>query len=122
MAKFIVPLQSGIDMPIEEVLCTDFLGCFECEHHKLVAAVDDIWLMLSFQDTLNEMKQYPAVNSLSGSRYNKLCLTVSSILERFKEVDEANYQQAQEQHKQENHPLYSTLYSLNDLLEVFLWK
>jgi hypothetical protein len=87
-----------------------------------VADVDDIWLMLSFQDSLNEMKQYPAVNSLPKSRFNRLYRTIEAILVRFKEVSVVNYRQAIEKHKSTNHPLYSTLYSLNDLLEVFSWK
>ena len=114
--------RSGIDTPEEEKRCTDFLECFECEHHKLVAAVDDIWLMLSFQDTLNEMQQYPTVNSSPKVRYKKLCMTIEAILSRFKEVDIDNYTQAQEKHKEACHPLYSSLYSLNDLLEVFSWR
>ena len=114
--------RSGVDIPGEEKRCTDFLECFECEHHKLVAAVDDIWLMLSFQDTLNEMQQYPTVNSSPKVRYRKLCMTIEAILSRFKEVDIDNYTQAQEKHKEACHPLYSSLYSLNDLLEVFSWR
>lgn len=113
--------RSGITMPSNEVLCTDFLECFECENHKLVAAIDDIWLMLSFKDTLKEMLNFPSVNSMPESRYKKLCLTIDSILARFKEVSEKNYLQAQEQKKISSHPLYSTPYSLNDLLETFSW-
>ena len=114
--------RSGVDIPEEEKRCTDFLECFECEHHKLVAAVDDIWLMLSFQDTLNEMQQYPTVNSSPKVRYRKLCMTIEAILSRFKEVDMDNYIQAKEKHKEACHPLYSSLYSLNDLLEIFSWR
>ncbi len=114
--------KSGIDMPQEEIICTDFLGCFECDNHKLVAATDDIWLMLSFRDTLSEMKQYPNINSLPKSRYDKLCSTIDSILSRFNEVSESNYQEALELHKSSSHPLYSTLYSLNDLMETFSWS
>ena len=111
--------RSGVSMPEEEMLCTDFLNCFECENHKLVAEVDDIWLMLSFLDTLKEMKNYPMVNSIPKSKFHKLFLTIEGVLERFKEVSKENHQQALEQHKSAGHPLYSTLYSLNDLLEVF---
>lgn len=109
----------GIDTPEGEKVCTDFLGCFECEHHKLVAAVDDIWLMLSFRDTLEEMKMYAAVNSLPQSRHQKLCLTIDSILSRFKEKDEGNYKQAQKMLEEGSHPLYANLFSLHDLLEIF---
>jgi hypothetical protein len=111
--------KRGIKMPEEEKRCTSFLECFECEHHKLVAAVDDIWLMLSFKDTLQDMQAYPSINSLPEDEYKNLCLTIDSILERFKEVDKANYSEALEKIKSACHPLYSTAYSLNDLLEVF---
>ncbi|MFT2092103.1 hypothetical protein [Paraglaciecola sp. 2405UD69-4] len=111
--------RSGINILSEESVCTDFLACFECDYHALVAAVNDIWLMLSFKDTLVEMKQYPSVNSLPKSRYENLCLTIDSILMRFKEVSEKNFQQALEQKKTASHPLYSTPHSLNDLLDLF---
>jgi len=111
--------KSSIEMPKEEKRCTDFLGCFECEYHKLVAATDDIWLMLSFKDTLQEMKQYPSVNSLPQSSYENICLTIDSALERLKVVSEKNYAEALEKKKIASHPLYSTIYSLNDLLEIF---
>lgn len=111
--------KKGIEMPKEEKRCTDFFGCFECEHHKLVAEVDDIWLMLSFQGTLREMLQYPSVNSLPDNDYKNLCITVDSALDRFKEKSKVNYLHALEKIKSGNHPLYETVYSLNDLLEVF---
>ena len=111
--------KSGIEMPKEEKICTSFLECFECEYHKLVAAVEDIWLMLSFKDTLQEMQAFPSINSLPEDGYKNICLTIDSILERFKEVSEVNYSEALEKIKSANHPLYSTVYSLNDLLETF---
>lgn len=111
--------KSGIDMPTEEKVCTNFLECFECDHHKLVAAVEDIWLMLSFKETLQEMLGFPSVNSLPKDVYKSICLTIDSILERFKEVSKVNYSEALEKKKIASHPLYSTVYSLNDLLEVF---
>ncbi|EDM64708.1 hypothetical protein PE36_22635 [Moritella sp. PE36] len=111
--------RNGVDMPEKEAFCTDFLGCFGCEYHKLVAAVEDIWLMLSFRETLTEMGQYPTVNSLPKGKYQDLCRTIDAILVGFKEVSEENYNQALEQQKSSPHPLYSTVYSLNDLMEVF---
>jgi len=111
--------KSGVKMPEEEKKCTNFLECFECEYHKLVAAVDDIWLMLSFKDTLQEMQQYPSVNSLPESGYRNLCITIDSVLERFKDVSRINYLKALDKKKSASHPLYSSVYSLNDLLEVF---
>ncbi|EJX5603822.1 hypothetical protein [Vibrio parahaemolyticus] len=103
----------------EEKKCTDFLGCFECEYHRLVSEVEDIWLMMSFNDTLQQMKDYPAINSLPTDKFHKLCNTIESILTRFKAVSPDNYAQAQEKHSESPHPLYSDGYSLMDLLEAF---
>lgn len=111
--------KSGIEMPGEEQLCTDFLECFECEYHKLVAGVEDIWLMLSFKDTLKDMEQFPAINSFTKSRYQHICLTIDSVLARYKEVSVENYSEALEKMKDATHPLYATAHSVNDLLEVF---
>lgn len=111
--------KSGIEMPDEEQLCTDFLECFECDNHKLVAGVEDIWLMLSFKDTLKDMEQFPAINSFTKSRYQHICLTIDSVLARYKEVSVENYSEASEKMKDASHPLYAKAYSVNDLLEVF---
>ncbi|HHY0446049.1 TPA: hypothetical protein ACVU4T_002979 [Vibrio parahaemolyticus] len=110
--------KMGIKQP-EQKKCTDFLGCFECEFHRLVSEVEDIWLMMSFNDTLQQMKDYPAINSLPTDKFYKLCNTIESILTRFKAVSPDNYAQAQEKHSESPHPLYSDGYSLMDLLEAF---
>lgn len=81
--------------------------------------VQDIWLMLSFRDTLQEMQQLPSINSFPDGKYNTLYQTVNGILQRFEEKSKENFKQALEKHKTEVHPLYSSVYSLNDLLEVF---
>ncbi|HAS3630046.1 hypothetical protein [Vibrio cholerae] len=110
--------KMGINQP-EEKKCTDFLGCFECDYHRLVSEVEDIWLMMSFHDTLQQMKDYPAINSLPTDKFHKLCNTIESILTRFKMVSPNNYAQAQEKHSESPHPLYSDGYSLMDLLVAF---
>ncbi|EJG1673727.1 TPA: hypothetical protein NG658_003655 [Vibrio parahaemolyticus] len=110
--------KMGIKQP-EEKKCTDFLGCFECEFHRLVSETEDIWLMMSFNDTLQQMKDYPAINSLPTDKFHKLCNTIESILTRFKAVSPNNYAKAQEMHGESPHPLYSDGYSLMDLLEAF---
>lgn len=110
--------KMGIKQPEEEV-CTDFLGCFDCPYHRLVSEVEDIWLMLSFNDTLQQMKDLNSVNSLPTDRYFKLCNTIEAILKDFKEVAPDNYTEAQEKLSVGYHPLYSDGYSLIDLLETF---
>ncbi len=109
----------GFKQPEKEQRCTDFLGCFECPYHRLVSEVEDIWLMLSFNDTLQEMKGYPAINSLPTDKFYKLCNTIESILKEFKKVAPDNYTKALEMHSEAPHPLYSDGYSLIDLLETF---
>ncbi|ELQ2335674.1 hypothetical protein QTG64_002250 [Vibrio vulnificus] len=109
----------GIKQPQKEQSCTDFLGCFECPFHRLVSEVEDIWLMLSFSDTLQEMKDYPAINSLPTDKFYKLCNTIESILKDFKKVRPDNYIKALELHSEAPHPLYTDGYSLIDLLETF---
>ena len=68
---------------------------------------------------LNEMLQIPAVNSMPKDDYDKICVSVDTVLVRFKEKSKKNYDEAQEKMKFDNHPLYSTVYSLTDLLEIF---
>jgi len=110
----------GVDADEKETLCTNFLGCFECEQHALVAGVDDIWLMLSFKETLQQLQQTPAVNSMPQSQYAKLFNTVAEILDRFKAKSSENFKVATEKLKEATHPLYSNVYSINDLMELSL--
>lgn len=111
--------RSGIQSSNDETVCTSFLDCFECEHHVLVADEIDIWLMLSFKETLQQLQQTPAVNSMPENKYIELLNTIESVLERFKEKSKENYNKAEIKLKEASHPLYSNVYSLNDLLEVF---
>ncbi|EGQ9862995.1 hypothetical protein RGL59_004714 [Vibrio parahaemolyticus] len=110
--------KSGMQISGDEV-CTDFLSCFTCPEHRLIAGIEDIWLMLSFNDTLQEMKEYPAINSLPTPKFQLLCNTIKAVLQRYSEVSPDNYQAASKKHKEAPHSLYSDAYSLNDLLEVF---
>lgn len=111
--------QEGVEQDADEVACTDFLACWGCSEHALVADVTGIWLMLSFKETLQQLKQTPAVNSMPEKKFTNLFMGIESVLERFKEKSLKNYQQAEDKLKDAPHPLYSTVYSLNDLLETF---
>lgn len=111
--------KAGIKTGESEVACTDFLSCFHCQQHVFITDVDDIWLMLSFKETLQQLQQTPAVNSMPERKYTDLFNTVVSVLKGFKDKNESNYSQALEKLKDAPHPLYSTVYSLNDLLEIF---
>ncbi|MFQ3249267.1 MAG: hypothetical protein ACI9O6_001071 [Glaciecola sp.] len=111
--------REGVDAPAEEKVCTDFLDCFECSEHAFVTDVEDIWLMLSFQQTLQELQQLPAINSMPENKYIKVFNTVKAVLAGFQDKNPDNYSQANEKLKRSPHPLYSTVHSLNDLMEVF---
>lgn len=111
--------RAGVATDKSESACTDFLSCFNCQQHTFVTDVEDIWLMLSFKDTLQQLQQTPAINSMPERKYTDLFNTVESILNGFKVKNENNYQQALEKLMDAPHPLYSTVYSLNDLLETF---
>lgn len=111
--------KAGIKSDKSEVVCTDFLSCFECQQHAFVTDVDDIWLMLSFRETLQQLQQTPSVNSMPEQKYTDLFNTVDSVLKGFEDKNENNYNLALEKLKDSPHPLYSTVYSLNDLLEIF---
>jgi len=108
-----------IEMPEEEKKCTNFLECFKCEYHALVAMVDDIWLMMSFYDVIKSLKENVAVNSLPKDELYQLEQTVQGILERFNDKSIENYKKAKEKHNESAHPLYSDIRSMGDLLEVF---
>ncbi|QFT12977.1 hypothetical protein [Vibrio sp. THAF190c] len=109
----------GIDTRKGEQVCTDFLECFKCEQHAFVTDVEDIWLMLSFKETLQQLQQTPAINSMPEDKYINLFNQVDSVLNGYKIKNKTNYNIAMEKIKHAPHPLYSTAYSLNDLLEVF---
>lgn len=111
--------KSGIAINSNEEVCTDFLSCFECDEHALVAGVDDIWLMLSFKDTLEGLKQTPSINSLPKEKFTKLNNTIEFIIDRFKDKAIENFKLATELHKESAHPLYANVCSLNDLMEAF---
>lgn len=111
--------KAGVNADKEEGLCTDFLACFECDQHALVADVEGIWLMLSFKDTMTQMQQTPSVNSMPKNQYSKIWNTITHILSLYADKAPSNYAQAMEKLKDAPHPLYANVHSLNDLLEIF---
>ncbi|OCH68729.1 hypothetical protein [Vibrio splendidus] len=108
-----------IQMPEEERKCTNFLKCFECDSHMLVALVEDIWLMMSFYDVIKSLKENSAINSIPKNDLYQLEMTIKGILERFKEKSPSNYAKARDKHSDAPHELYSDIRSMDDLLEVF---
>lgn len=111
--------RAEINTETSEIACTDFLACFDCAQHAFVTDVEDIWLMLSFKETLQQLQQTPAINSMPERKYTDLFNTVDSALNGFRVKNETNYNLALEKLKNAPHPLYATVYSLNDLLDTF---
>lgn len=99
--------------------CVDFLGCFKCSNHALVAETDDIWLMLSFKDSILESMSRPSFNSSPGERFEKILRTVDSILEKYKKIDQSAFREAVSLNNAKPHPLYDSAASIDDLLELY---
>lgn len=99
--------------------CIDFLECFECPHHVLISEVDDIWLMLSFKDSLIETRARPSFNSIPTDKGEKLLTLVDAALHKFKEASPGNYKEAVEKHKSAPHPLYDDEHAIEDMMEIY---
>lgn len=111
--------KAGLKLEASINTCTDFLSCFECDDHMLIAESDDIWLMLSFHDSIRETLTRPALNSKPSDRFTKILNTVKNILHRYKHVSPNEYQIALEKHEVSPHPLYDDEFSITDLLDVY---
>ncbi|EOG1936447.1 hypothetical protein ACK43E_001167 [Vibrio fluvialis] len=99
--------QLGIDFSKDTGRCTDFLGCFDCDRHKLVASENDIWLMLSFSEQIEDLKEMVASNSAPKDEYFVVEGILKKVLLRLKQKAPKNYAQAKQ--KVDNgdyHPLY----------------
>lgn len=103
----------------ESDACVDFLGCFECENHALIAEKDDIWLMLSFKDSVVESLSRPSFNSVPTDHLYKVLNTVNAILDRYRSIASSEFHLANELNKESPHPLYDDESSISDLLEVY---
>ncbi|PKH88905.1 hypothetical protein [Colwellia sp. Bg11-28] len=99
--------------------CIDFLDCFECPYHALIAEVDDIWLMLSFRSIVISSISRPSINSVPSEKFGDVLVKVELILNKFKSKSEINYKHAVEKNSKKPHPLYSDEDSINDLLGIY---
>ncbi|MEZ9709804.1 hypothetical protein AB4254_14085 [Vibrio breoganii] len=99
--------QLGIDFSRDTGRCTDFLACFDCDSHKLVASENDIWLMLSFLEQIEDLKEMVASNSAPKDEYFVVEGMLKKVLLRLKQKAPKNY--AQSKQKVDDgvyHPLY----------------
>ncbi|OCP82516.1 hypothetical protein AKH11_09405 [Vibrio parahaemolyticus] len=99
--------QLGIDFSQDTGRCTDFLACFDCDSHKLVASENDIWLMLSFLEQIEDLKEMVASNSAPKDEYFVVEGMLKKVLLRLKQKAPQNYAQAKQKVDDGGyHPLY----------------
>ncbi|MEZ9704273.1 hypothetical protein [Vibrio breoganii] len=97
----------GIDFSKDTGRCTDFLACFDCDSHKLVASENDIWLMLSFLEQIEDLKEMVASNSVPKDEYFMVEGMLIKVLLRMKQKAPKNYAQAKQKvDGGDYHPLY----------------
>jgi hypothetical protein len=99
--------QLGVDFSKDKERCTDFLGCFDCDSHKLVASENDIWLMLSFLEQIEDLKEIVARNSAPKDEYFAVEGMLKKVLLRLKQKAPNNYAKAKQKVGDgDYHPLY----------------
>jgi len=99
--------QLGIDFSKDTGRCIDFMGCFDCSSHKLVASENDIWLMLSFSEGISDLKNMVAGNSAPKDEYFMVEATLQKVLIRLNKKAPKNYASAKMKvDSGEFHPLY----------------
>lgn len=104
----------GIDFSKDTGRCTDFIGCFDCDRHKLVASENDIWLMLSFLEQIEGLKEMVASNSVPKEEYFWVEGVLKKALVRLKNKAPKNYESAKCKMENGNyHPLYQNRASAN---------
>lgn len=99
--------------------CIDFLDCFDCPSHSLIAEVDNIWMMMSFQDTLLQTIARPAYNSSPSEKFLIIAAKTEVILNKLREKAPKAYIEAEELNCMSPHPLYNDDYSIDDITEVY---
>lgn len=99
--------QLGIDFSKDTGRCSDFLACFDCDSHQLVASENDIWLMLSFLEQIEDLKEMVASNSAPKGEYFVVEGMLKKVLLRLKQKAPKNYAQAKQKVDDgDYHPLY----------------
>jgi hypothetical protein len=101
--KQLMSLPSATD-----VACIDYLDCFDCAHHALVAEFDDIWLALSFKDSVKESLARPSYKSSPSNRLNKILNTLDDILIKYRAIAPDVYEQALNRNNEEPHPMHDS--------------
>lgn len=103
-----------IDFSSDTGRCTDFLGCFDCDSHKLVATESDIWLMLSFLEQIEALKDLIASNSIPKKEFFMVEGLLKKVILRLKQKAPKNYKLAKDKIKNGYyHPLYQNRANAN---------
>jgi len=100
-------------------ICIDFLECFNCPSHAVVAEVENIWMMLSFYDSLRQAMSRPAYNSLPSEKFHRIEHKTKIILDKLRDAAPDYYHQAIDLNRSMPHPLYDDSDSIDDILRFY---
>ena len=112
-------VKNGLAEHHEMVACHKFLECFGCRHHAIIAEVDDIWLLLSFNDVILESVTRPAINSRPSKLLSKVNNTIQVVIERIKKEHTAVYNEAYDKYLDGVHPLWKDTNDLELMLGIY---
>lgn len=114
-----VLVKNGLAEHHDVVACHKFLECFGCRHHAVIAEVDDIWLLLSFNDVILESVISPAINSRPSNLLNKVNNTIQIIIARMKKEHIEVYNEAYDKYLDGVHPLWQDANDLEIMLGIY---
>ncbi|EIM7728360.1 hypothetical protein LN119_001713 [Salmonella enterica subsp. enterica serovar Coeln] len=114
-----VLVKNGLAEHHNVVACHKFLECFGCRHHAIIAEVDAIWLLLSFNDVILESVTRPAINSRPSNLLNKVNNTIQVIIARMKKEHAVVYNEAYDKYLDGVHPLWQDMNDLELMLGIY---
>jgi integrase len=103
----------------DTVACYKFLDCFGCKFHAVVAEVEDIWLLLSFNDVILESASRPSANSTPTKLLEKVNNTIQAIIIKIKKDNLNIYNEAYEKYLKSPHPLWENSDDLNLIMDIY---
>ena len=112
-------VKEGIATEIDAVACYKFLECFGCKHHAVVAEVQDVWLLLSFNDVILQAATRPSMNSKPSNLFNKVNNTLQLMLDKIKKEHAVVYNEAYDKYLDDSHPLWKDSEDLDLMLGVY---
>ena len=103
----------------DDVACYKFLDCFGCKFHAVVAEVEDVWLLLSFNDVILEAATRPSLNSTPSKVLDRVNITLQAILIKIKNEHKKIYNEAYEKYLNNPHPLWENSKDIDLLLGAY---